>query len=113
MGDFLKLPPSEAGEAMTGQDAAGSAFARDYPCLYEWMTMSAWENGKVRVPSSVTLFTEAGKWKCCFSDKDGNKVTFVSAWTVEDLLRALEDGLLGNTLDWRRARSLPTQPVKK
>lgn len=103
MGDFLKLPPTRAGQVATPQDVSSSPFVREYPCLWEWMTLTAWEDGTSRNPTSITLFLDEGRLKAAVNDREGNRVAFVSAWTVEDLLRSVEDGLLGQSLDWRRS----------
>lgn len=102
MGDFLKLPPHQAAPQATAQDYEASPFTRDYPCLWEWMTLTRWENGEVRIPTSISLFLDEGRVKAAVNDKDMGRVAFVSGWTVEDVLRAVEEGLLQQSLDWRR-----------
>lgn len=107
MGDFLKLPPSQTEQHATAQDLEASPFTREYPCLWEWMTLTRWDNGASRIPTSITLFLDDGRVKAAVSDKELGRVAFVSGWTVEDTLRAVEDGLLQQSLDWRKAQPPP------
>lgn len=104
MGTFLKLPPGDGSPRATAQDLGECYFARTFPCLHEWLTLEAWDDGAPRVTSSLTLFLDEGRVKACLSDRHQQRVAFVSGWTVSDALAALEEGLLGLSLDWRPGR---------
>lgn len=104
MGDFLKLRPVAEVQVMSAQDQSASQFAQDYPYVMEHLTMTKWEDGQSREPSSFTVFLDEGKLKVCLHDKEMARVAFTAGWALEDALRALEEGLLAGTLDWRPAR---------
>lgn len=104
MADFIKARPAASAPQPLPQDAAASRFAQDYPALYEYLTVTAWADGSQRATASLTLFQDEGRLKVCLHDRDVGRVAFVAAWTVEDLLRALEEGLLADSIDWRPAR---------
>lgn len=101
MGEFLKTRDQHLGNGVSEQDRQESDFARAYPCLHEWITLLVWDDGAARVPATVTVFFEDGRFKACLSDRDQQRVAFTSGWTVDGALGALEEGLLGHTLDWR------------
>lgn len=72
--------------------------------VVEFLAMRAWPDGKVRTPGSITVFFEEGTYKAAVNDKDADVVAFLSARTLSGLLEALEKGLAGNSLDWRRSK---------
>jgi hypothetical protein len=75
------------------------------PAIGEWLTCTEGADGKPRQTATVLVFTEGGLWKCCFRDRDGGEVAFLSGQTPLDLLTSLEAGLVANSLDWRPERS--------
>jgi len=94
-------PP--AGEASLG-DFADVEFQAVYPALFEFISLTRWDDGTVRAPGSITVFSEDGRLKACINDKDGLRVAFVAADSVRCLALAIDGGLLDGSLDWRRAR---------
>lgn len=104
MGDFLKTRPATQPTGLPMQDLSESQFCRDYPYLFEHMTMTVWEGGGGRETSSLTLFFDEGKLKLCLHDRDAGRVAFVAAYSPEEAFRAMEEGLLAGLLDWRPAR---------
>jgi hypothetical protein len=65
------------------------------------------------MPGSLTLFTDAGAWKLCLSDKDQSRIAFVTSGSPQDLLAAAERGLVADSLDWRASRANPGGGRKK
>lgn len=101
MADFLRKDRKKQERKPTQQDFTMCEFARRYPCLHEWLTLDKWEDGTDRAPSTLMLFLDDCKPKGCLSDREEGKVAFVAAWTFTDVLTALEEGLLADSLDWR------------
>jgi hypothetical protein len=110
LGEFLKMRETANGRVISQQDAQESAFARDYPCLHEHMTLTRWEDGTERVTSTLTAFVDGDKWKVCIGDRDQQRAAFVAGFTLDDALRALEEGLLGHALDWRPREQYEKKP---
>lgn len=84
---------------------AGQIIAREssmWPAVVSMLTSESWPDGSKRVPSSLTLFWHDGSLKACLNDKDADVTAWVSADTLEGLLEALEVGLQGDRLDWRK-----------
>lgn len=78
--------------------------AAKYPAIWEFLTLSIWEDGEPRVPGSITVFLQDGFLKACLIDKDADLVAFVSADSLEGILQALEAGIQDERMDWRRPR---------
>lgn len=74
------------------------------PALWEFLTLTTWDDGTARETGAITLFLQDGLLKACLNDKDGHVVAFVSAEGLEALLEAMNRGLSEDVLDWRRAR---------
>lgn len=101
---------------VSGSDKApaleGGQWSSRWPTVLEFLEAVAWEDGSRRVPGSLTLFCEDGSLKACLSDKDSNRVAFVSARGPEACLDAAEAGLAGGGLDWRLSKGRP-QPGRR
>lgn len=97
------VPPTSACSG-GGADAAKDEFlARNYPTLHEWLTLCGL-GGTQRKTGTILVFAEEGKWKACTNDRDGGFYAFTSADSLEGLLGALERGLKGGGLDWRKSK---------
>jgi len=75
-----------------------------YPCVLKFLTLTAYGDGKRRVPGSITLFFDAGVLKAAVNDKDVDMSAFVSGSGLAGLLASIEDGLVEDRLDWRENR---------
>jgi hypothetical protein len=74
------------------------------PALVEYLLSDKWDDGKVRVTSTLLLFVDQGEWKACLNDRDGGRVAFVTAGTVAGLLGALEEQLQAGSAEWRASK---------
>lgn len=90
----------ESGAASIGE--ACSIMIR-YPHLWEFLTASTFEDGSARTLPSMTLFGDGRLLKACVNDKAEGTVAFVTGTTLQTILEALEEGLAGDCLDWRRS----------
>lgn len=82
----------------------GSVLAKQYPALWEFLTLSTWEGGDPRQPGSITVFLGSSGLQACVSDKDGGLVAFVTGRSLEAILLAVDAGIADDSLDWRRPR---------
>lgn len=79
-----------------------SVFGAGYPHLEEFITRIRWEDGTLRVPGSITVFSEEGVFKVWLNDKDARVGCCISAGTLDDLWEAVERVVQGDGGDWRR-----------
>lgn len=78
--------------------------ASTYPTLWEWLTSAKYEDGAPRQTLSLTVFAEEGRVKACLSDRDNERVAFVTGDTMEGMLAAAERALRDDTADWRASQ---------
>jgi len=75
-----------------------------FPTLAEFLAETEWEDGSSRIPGTVMLFTEDGRWKAWVHDRDQGIGAFLSNTGLQSLLSALDRALRTNDLDWRADR---------
>jgi hypothetical protein len=99
---------SKGGRAAQRDAECGSwpdaEFLKNYPALSEYMALSKWEDGTERETATLLLFLERGRLTACVTDRDANRVAFVSSGSLESLLECLETGLQDSSLDWRERK---------
>jgi len=100
--DSRRPGPSPDGGADAGAPLP-DVLGAQYPTLVQFLTLSRYGDGAARVPGSITLFFDTGTLKACLNDKDASLTAFVSGVGLAGLLGSIEDGLLGDRLDWRPA----------
>jgi hypothetical protein len=93
-------PASGAGVSVP----ASCSLSQSFPALVEFLAASKWADGAPRLPGTVTLFSDDGAWKLCLSDKDSQRIAFVTAPSPTEALERAEAGLRGSALDWRLQR---------
>jgi len=90
--------------SMTGQQAPLGEWEKRWRTLAEFLSSCTWDDGSSREPGTLLVFAEDGVWKACLHDRTGGMQTFVSAQTPGALWDALEKGLAGDSLEWRRKK---------
>lgn len=100
---FLRRATAVGGGGLAGGAFPDAKFAKQYPALFEYMTVSQWPEGGDRKPCSLTLFAEDGVLKGCVSEKNDGLVLFGTGRTLEALLAALEGLLAGPDTPWRKS----------
>ena len=80
-----------------------SPYFKAMPAMWEFLTVTAWEDGEIRTTGTILYFAEEGRLKACVSDRDSERVAFVTAGTWEELNEAIEEGVELNSLDWRQS----------
>jgi hypothetical protein len=100
--EMLKRPVQSAASGKDGGYVEG--LLEEAPNVAHFLCQRKWEeDGKPRVPGSITLFAEQGKLKACCNDKAMNRVGFVAADSLKELLDVLERKLADDSIDWRDA----------
>lgn len=84
---------------------------QETPTLVEWLAASEWEDKTPRETSTLLLFVEDGRWKCCFTDRDAEKCVWITCDTLTGLLALLEGDLQDGSGEWREKKKW--EPGKK
>jgi len=100
MSDYVRRRAAQAKVDTALQTAPTGEWSDWYPALAEWLTLSVLD-GKPRNTATILVFTEGPVWKCRFLDREANEQVFVSGRTLQELLQALENGLVQGGMDWR------------
>lgn len=82
---------------------------KKYPDLAEFLGVSRWPDGSDRVPGTMLLCVEAGRWKCWLNDKDANLSCWVSGDSLAKALAAASKAVGSGGGDWR----VPKPPGKR
>lgn len=94
-----------AGTPGTSQEVpVDPKFAERYPAMWEFLTMTTWEDGKERKPSKMSLSVVEGRWCVCFVDDASKRIAFLSGLTFQELLTSLEKRLASDGMEWRAAK---------
>jgi hypothetical protein len=74
-----------------------------YPGIWEYMVETAWDDGKARKTSTLTVFCEDGLVKVCLSDREQDKTTWASGTSLADCLASMEVKIATGNVEWRKA----------
>jgi len=77
-------------------------FSLEHPHLFEFMTETSWSDGKPRKVGTLLLVAEGKVIKCSLHDRDGRRAAWITAESLQELLRRVDKGLEFDTLDWRK-----------
>jgi hypothetical protein len=84
----------------------GCSWSKELPNLVEFLSRSAWPDGKARETGTVLVCFGEGRWRLWLNDRDFDGLSaWVSAETLRGVLLAAEKGLAGNSLEWRAPRT--------
>jgi hypothetical protein len=72
------------------------------PALSAMLCDETYADGGARKTATLLLFTDGGAFKACLRDRDADETAWVSGEGLEGILDALEAGLQGGRLDWRK-----------
>src|SRR5262245_21176107 len=94
--------PQPRPSAFNGHDTpCPCKLSEKYPHLWRFLADDQWEDGEARHPGSITLLCDQGWLKAALNDRDGRVTAFVTGDSLEGLLRAIDKGLEGLSLEWR------------
>jgi len=77
------------------------AFKGDFPNLYEYLTLTRWQDGSIRQTSTLTIFIDNRALKIVINDRDNQRSAFFNARTWGECLVKLETALSDDTVDWK------------
>jgi hypothetical protein len=83
---------------------SGDNFAVRFPMLSKFLHDERWDDGTTRRTGTLLLFVEEGQLKACLSDRDGDCYVFISADSVDSLLKEADECADGESGDWRKKR---------
>ena len=104
MSKFVKTLDRKAIEAAKRASADDPEFARLYPAVAEYLTLTSLGK-EAREPSRLSVFTEDGVFKAFLNDPHTGRYVCVSAKTFTGVLEALEGPLQAGEADWRESRN--------
>lgn len=93
--------------------AADEDFTGLYPQLWAFLTQTRWEDGTPRLPSTVSIFLQHGKWTACLTEKNWGYILFATAERLEAIWEALDARLSDPKADWRQDRKAAGQQAKR
>jgi len=76
-------------------------FLASYPTLQDHLKSSRYDDGSVRVTSTLMIFSDSGVLKICLNDRDNQRSCFVTGGCLKEALDNLEAGLCSDSLEWR------------
>lgn len=97
----LKKRDRAAVEASVSGGPALDALAKKVPTLWEFLSLGEYDDGSKRVLGTLIIFVDGALVKGFVNDRDQGLSACVSSGTLLGLLEAVEDGLEGDTLEWR------------
>jgi hypothetical protein len=99
---MLKKPePKSNGSVDALSASCEGSLPKRLPTLAEWLSACQWEDGSLRVTSTLSVSVADGKWKLRINDRDGERVAFLSGDTLDGVLDSLERALVKSSVDWR------------
>lgn len=101
MGRFAAKSGTTTGAAGSSTPIADPKVSGRFPALWDFVTVTACDNGDPRKTTTLLLFVEGGVWKCCIHDRERDRSAFVAASTLEGLMGKVDKGLDTDSLDWR------------
>jgi len=76
-------------------------FLAKYPTLLDHLKSPKYDDGTARQTSTLMIFCENESLKICLNDRDNGRSVFVCGANICEALQSLEDGLCGDSLEWR------------
>jgi hypothetical protein len=94
--------PTPKEDGFMGHDApCPCKLSERFPCLWRFVADDRWDDGSIRESGTVTLMVDQGWCKAALNDRGQRLVAFVTSDSLEGLLRAVDKGLVDETLEWR------------
>jgi len=111
-----KFVRDRRGTVMSPQPASTLAeypMSKTHPALWEYLTLSSWEDGSPRQTATLSIFWGPNGLQAALNDRDASMVAFVTGDDPTALLASLEHGLQHDALDWRQSYQGKGQKRKK
>lgn len=97
----MKKPVSGAAAPTASGSWCDPEFQLCYPSLGEHLADTKWDDGSPREVSTVTVKVEGGRFNLSLNDREERSSAYVTADTLHEGLRLLDEGILSGRLDWR------------
>lgn len=104
MGVHIKRSTRQDCGPALGQFDEDDSIQRHHPALWEFLSLSSWEDGSPRQTGTVLLVVDAGMVKAWLNDRDGQRAAWASGDSLGGVLERLEVGLTKDTLEWRASQ---------
>lgn len=98
---FCKRVSAPAGGRAAAAVPCDPESVQRYPALFEFLTMTAWEDGTKRKTGKLSISVVDARWVTCIVDNEHNRMGFLSGDTFDDLLATLERKLSTDMVEWR------------
>lgn len=108
----MQRPLTSSTQALPSYVARDSHEWNLFPLLMAHCHDEAWDDGSPRTTSTLMFFSVNNSWRAMLKNRAEDTVAFVTSQTIEGCLVALESGLAGSGLDWRRDQK-PGQKGKR
>lgn len=105
LGEWMRRPMPGDRSGPADADFNDPGLKREYPTLYEYLSLTRYEKGESRVTSTLLIFVENGVLRICLNDRDNNRSVFFTGETLECALASLEAALLSDRVEWRTRNS--------
>lgn len=109
---FLKRISEADGAKRAVASKAAAEWAKRYPALNEYLTLTSYPDGGQRQTATVLLFCEDGVWKGCLRDRDTSRSLWVTSGSPSEVLDDLEATLKTDTAEWRKDKPFHSGPKK-
>lgn len=100
----MRRPVSSSVKATPVPPKPSTGLMSKLSSLCEFLMDEAWDDGSPRKRGTLLLFWEGGSWKVCMHDRDRVLQTFLSAQTLEELLKVCNEALAGDCAGWTEKR---------
>lgn len=79
-----------------------TSFAKAYPTLAQALCDPWWDDGKPRVPFTMTIRFDGNTVNICLNDKEGSRGAYTTAEGLPEAYALVNAALETATLSWRR-----------
>jgi hypothetical protein len=104
MGRYINVRPTNGAQHGAPLVVDDPDAVRRWPALWEYLTLTKWDDGKARLPSTLGLFLGDTGFVGSLNDRAMGRTLWRSADTLLGVLDALEEAIQEGNPDWRRNR---------
>lgn len=113
MAEFAKRKPKDDSADLPPTLVRDNVFIKACPALWEYLTLSRWEDGATRRTATLLVMVDEGTLKACLNDRDAERSLWVTGGTFQGLLAAIEERLKEGTGEWRKNQAWNGRGGKK
>jgi len=85
----------------TGHTCPDAWMRANCPTVVSYLWETAWDDGKGRETSTLTIFLEDGCLKLALNDRACMRSLYVTSTSLQDALKTMEEALREGVVDWR------------